>query len=93
MTLALQPVRVETGGPDEDGCLIFADGRLAAVLVRLSDQHEGLAGQWYYEHGFGPFDGPAHPVFPTIEAAQEWIDRRRKGRPSRPLPPPPIGEP
>jgi hypothetical protein len=92
MTLALQPVRIETGTDDEQGCLVFADGRLVAVLVRLSDQHEGLAGQWYYEHGFGPFDGPAHPTFATIEAAQDWIEQRRKARHGRPLPPP-IGEP
>lgn len=77
MSLDLQPVRVETGTDDEEGCLVFADGRLVAVLVRLSDQHDGLAGQWYHEHGFGPaLDEPAHPVFPTLEAAQDWIDER-----------------
>jgi hypothetical protein len=64
-----------------------------AVLVRLSDQHEDVAGHWYYEHGFGPYDGPAHPVFATIEAAQDWIRARRRD-PRRVLPaPPPIGEP
>jgi hypothetical protein len=93
MNLILQPVRIETGGPDEDGCLVFADNRLVAVLVRLSDQHEGLAGQWYYEHGFGPFNGPAHPTFSTIEAAQDWIELRysHTRRDQRALPP--IGEP
>ena len=73
MTLSLQPVRVATGTEDEEGCLVFAGNRLVAVLVRLSDQHEHVAGHWYYEHGFGPYDGPAHPVFATIEAAQDWI--------------------
>ena len=93
MTLALQPVRVETGTEDEEGCLVFADSRLVAVLVRLSNQHEGVAGHWYYEQGFGPFDGPAHPTFATIEEAQDWIEQRRsEARRSRPTPPP-IDEP
>jgi hypothetical protein len=93
MPLMLQPVRIETGGPDEDGYLVFADGRLVAVLVRLSEQHEDAAGLWYYEHGFGPYDGPAHPVFPTLEAAQDWIEQRHgRARRSPPVPPP-IGEP
>jgi hypothetical protein len=52
MTVTLQPVSVDTGSEDHEGCLVFTDGRLAAVLVRLSDQHSDLAGQWHYEHGF-----------------------------------------
>ena len=89
MSLELQPVRVDTGTEDEEGCLVFADGRLVAVLVRLSEQHDGLAGQWFHEHGFGPaLDEPAHPVFPTLEAAKDWIEERRgqigkAGRPDR----------
>jgi hypothetical protein len=92
MTLSLQPLRIETGTADEDGCLVFLKDRLVAVLVRLSDQHEGLAGQWYYEHGFGPYDGPAHPVFETIEAAQDWINQRCQQMRRRRAAPPPTGE-
>ena len=88
MTLSLQPVRIETGTADEDGCLVFAGNRLVAVLVRLSDHHEDVAGHWYYEHGFGPYDGPAHPVFTTIEAAQDWIEQRRREAARRRGPPP-----
>ena len=78
MSLELQPVLVDTGTKDEEGCLVFADGRLVAVLVRLSDQHDGVAGQWYHEHGFGPeLEKPAHPIFPTLDAAQDWICERR----------------
>ena len=94
MTLTLQPVRVETGSNDQEGCLVFADGRLVAVLVRLSDQHDDLAGQWYYEHGFGPFDGPGHPVFGSLDAAQDWIGQRlNRTKASQPSQPPAIGEP
>ncbi len=93
MTLDLQPVRVQTGFEDEEGRLVFADGRLVAILVRLSDQQERLAGLWFYEHGFGPFDGPTHPTFETLEAALAWIEQRRsQARLAAPLPPI-IGEP
>ncbi len=80
MNLSLQPVRVETGGPDEDGCLVFSDGKLVAVLVRLSDEHEDedLAGHWFLEAGLGRLDGPTHPTFINIDDAQAWIARRLK---------------
>jgi hypothetical protein len=93
VTLDLQSVRVQTGHEDEEGRLVFADGRLVAVLVRLSAQQEGLAGLWFYEHGFGPFNGPAHPTFESLETALTWIEQRRsQARLSPPLPPN-IGEP
>ena len=76
MSFTLQPVRVETGTDDEEGLLVFADGRLVAVLVRLSDRHGTAAGQWFYERGFGRLDGPDHPVFSDLEAAQSWIAAR-----------------
>jgi hypothetical protein len=41
MSFTQQFVRVNTGGPDEEGCLLFDnDDTLVAVLVRLSDQHD-----------------------------------------------------
>lgn len=44
MTLRLQPVQVATGSYDIDGQLVFADGFLAAVLVKLSGYHDDMAG-------------------------------------------------
>jgi hypothetical protein len=77
MSLLLQPVRVATGSADEKGCLVFDQNqRLISLLVQLSDEHEDLAGHWFYEAGFGPMDGPHHPTFPDLEAAQEWITTR-----------------
>ncbi len=76
MTLTLQPVRVNTGSKDEDGLLVFANGRLVAVLVRLSDEHGERTGQWFFEHGFGRLDGATHPIFANVEAAQDWIAGR-----------------
>lgn len=74
MTIELRSVRVDTGGPDEDGFLVFAADRLVAVLVRLSDQHKEAAGQWFLEHGFGRLDKPNLPVFVDLHAAQRWIE-------------------
>ena len=80
MVLTTQPITIETGGPDQEGCLVLADGRLVAALIRLSDAHELMAGRWYLEHGFGPLDGPTHPTFPDLEAAQAWIAGRLRER-------------
>ena len=43
MKLTLQAVQV-ANGHDEEGRLVFADGRLIAVLVQLSDMHEEQGG-------------------------------------------------
>jgi hypothetical protein len=75
VNVTLQPVRIGNDY-DEDGCLVFADNRLAAVLVRLSQYHGELAGQWFYENGYGRLDGPEHPVFADLDAAQAYIARR-----------------
>lgn len=76
MTFFLQAVRVATGS-DEEGMLVFAaDQRLVAVLTRLCDRHEELSGRWFLETGFGRLEGPNHPTFPDLDAAQEWISQR-----------------
>ena len=74
MRLLLQPVRVATGA-EEDGLLVFAEGRLVAVLVQLSDENEIAPGEWYLEAGYGQLDGPDHPTFSNPEVAQAWIVR------------------
>jgi hypothetical protein len=76
MRFTLQPVRVGNGS-DEEGLLVFADDqRLVAVLTHLSDQYEGVTGDWYLEAGFGRLDGPAHPTFANLDEAQDWIGKR-----------------
>ena len=74
--LVLRPVRVDTQGEDEEGCLVFSDNRLVAVLVRLSGQHGALAGRWHLEHGFGMLDSPEHPSFANLDAARGWLGRQ-----------------
>ncbi len=80
MAFQLQPVQVGNCF-DEEGLLVFdTDQRLVAVLVRLSEQHEEQAGQWFLEVGFGRLDGPNHPVFSDLDEAQNWIEQRRAGQ-------------
>ncbi|HSV02800.1 MAG TPA: hypothetical protein VLI41_06300 [Phenylobacterium sp.] len=72
MSLTLQPILVATGEEGE-GCLVFHDRWLVAVLVRLSDLHEDRSGCWFLEKGFGGLDGPESPTFDNLDAAQDWI--------------------
>jgi hypothetical protein len=78
MNLHLQPVQVATGSYDTEGQLVFADGFLAAVLVRLSDFHESMAGMWFLEAGFGRVDTPTRPTFSDLDEAQDWIEQQFK---------------
>ena len=72
-----QMVQIDTGSPDAEGCVLLADGRLIAVLVRLDDMHgPDLSGKWFLEHGFGALDQPDHPVFDDLDAAEDWISSR-----------------
>jgi hypothetical protein len=59
LQISFQPIEVLTASEDREGRLVLVDGKLAAVLVRLSDQahHPLLCGAWYFEAGFGLLDG------------------------------------
>ena len=72
--LELQPERL-ANGMDEDGLLVRADGRLVAILVRLGETHDTLAGAWFLEIGFHP-GLVGHPLFADLDAAQAWIAGR-----------------
>jgi hypothetical protein len=72
MALALRRVRVAAGEAG-DGMLVFHDGWLVAVLVRLSNLHEHLAGHWFLEIGFGELGTCGNPHFPDLDGATEWI--------------------
>lgn len=71
------PVKVATGSADEDGRLVFHDGKLIAVLVRLDDPNHGPAlGQWSLEAGFNGVDSVKPPLFANLAAAERWIGRQ-----------------
>ncbi|MBV8888220.1 MAG: hypothetical protein JO305_00975 [Alphaproteobacteria bacterium] len=73
-TIGFQPIEVMTGSQDYEGRLVLADGKLVAVLVRLSDDgHDSvLRGSWYLESGFG-FIERHNELFATLEEAAAAI--------------------
>lgn len=75
--IEFQPVKVGTGSADEEGRLVFHDGKLIAVLVRLDDANHGPAlGQWSLEAGFNGVDSVKPPLFANLTAAERWLDRQ-----------------
>lgn len=73
--IQFQPVAVAIEG-DGDGRLIFADGRLTGVAVRLSGEHGDLAGRWFLEAVFGRAQAPTYPVFDALEDIAVWFEAR-----------------
>jgi hypothetical protein len=78
--VTLQPVQIETLSADTEGLLAFTDGKLVAVLVRLSDEVHGaagFAGQWWVETGFGPcVVGVAPILLDNVEAVRDWVAKQ-----------------
>jgi hypothetical protein len=74
--ISFQPIEVLTASEDREGRLVLVDGKLAAVLVRLSDKaHDPLLrGAWYIEAGFGLLDG-RHGLFASFDEAIASIER------------------
>ena len=52
-----RPILVNTASPDEESCLVLADGRLVSVLVRVAGAGVKQGGKelsgWHMEAGFG----------------------------------------
>jgi len=72
--ITFQPVEVLHDDRDHEGYLVLADGRLAAVIVRLADPEYGqrLVGSWYLEAGFGSLE-MRHDLFASLEDAARTI--------------------
>jgi hypothetical protein len=76
MTLKLRSVEIATGSNDRESRLVFDDGMLVAILVRLSGEHGSLADKWFLEVGFGPVKDIHAPLFDDLETAKAWIATR-----------------
>lgn len=78
MDVALSPSRVNTGTSDEDGFLIYANGKLTGILVRLDDNcHEPeMRARWFLEAAFGPLSTTGAVHFKDPAEAAEWVTRR-----------------
>ena len=77
-SISFQPVSVAIGEDGDDGRLIFAAGRLAAVVTRLrSGIHRPEdQGKWHIEVGFGPCAFTTNePLFASLDDVAAWIRR------------------
>jgi hypothetical protein len=75
VAVEFQPVRIETGSPDEDGRLAFARGKLVALLVRIADVDDEACCGWSIE--WLPEPGTHHPAaFADLQATQDWLDTK-----------------
>jgi len=72
-----RPILVDTDSPDEKGCLVLADGRLVAVLVRVAstgiEQNRKELSGWQMEPGFGRCAVAVLPLFDTLGDAVAWV--------------------
>ena len=73
MVLSFQAVTLDSSSPDQEGSLVFRDGRLLAVITRLSDIHPELAERWFVEATFGKVPIVHPPAFETIDQFEDWI--------------------
>ena len=75
--LSVEPTTVFSviEGQDETGLLVYYDGRLAAVLIKLGSMHAEQEGFWNLEIGFGLCAGrPA--TFAHLAEALRWVGER-----------------
>ena len=80
MKVTWQSVRVGSSFTrEEDGRLVFVDGRIAAILIcRSADPEQpDFAKAWSIDSGFGPITG-LQETFLSFEDAVTWILRRFK---------------
>ncbi|MFE1598148.1 hypothetical protein [Methylobacterium sp. ID0610] len=74
LQLASQAVRIATFTEPEDGLLLFANGRLVAIISQLRNSvSDELAGRWFLEAGFGPCAHRAPEAFDTAGDAERWV--------------------
>lgn len=79
-TIDLHPVAIDTLSNDNEGCLAFVNGRLVAVLTRLTPEtHEQLAlvGRWYLEALFSdPIGSSMSVTFADLDEFRVWLTDR-----------------
>lgn len=71
--VTFQPVEVAVSG-QTDGRLVFVDGKLAVVLVKLDVIQNELEGRWYAEAAFNGLERMSEHTFQDLRAAAAWIE-------------------
>ena len=81
MSITFQPVAVETDSQDHDGLLVFTDGKLVGLLVRLVDEAHDPAtlGAWHLEAAFGRVERGRGTLFASLDEAEGAITGWRNG--------------
>ena len=77
MAFTFEDITLDTGGTDERAILVLRDGRVTAILSRLSEMHEELAGHWFVETMFGASPSVHQHVFADPEAFVAWLNEER----------------
>jgi hypothetical protein len=76
-TFTRQHVWLASGTEDRDGQLIYLDGELIAVLVRLDGwAHGSVRGKWLLKAGFGPFSDGGPSLFDNLDRVEHWVEHR-----------------
>ena len=74
MSLTHQPILIDTRSRDEEGTLVFWDGKLVALLICLADEcHGELRGHWFPEVLLGALSRRRPGLFESKTAALAWV--------------------
>lgn len=75
--LTRRHVRMNRGGTEQDGCLVYLGDELVSVLVRLgpgtphAPEHRH---KWCVTETYGPYQALARPpLFDTPDAVTDWL--------------------
>jgi hypothetical protein len=60
MTFSFEPVSLDASNGDDEGRLVFRDGRLLAVVSCLGKGHGDAVGRWFVEAVFSAAAFPFH---------------------------------
>lgn len=71
MTLEMHPIRLDHES-DTEGMLVMREGRLTAILTKLSDTHGDRAGEWFVECAFG-LSLDSELCFADLDQAKIWL--------------------
>lgn len=75
--ITAQLIKVLVDHDDRDGVLVFGDGKLAALFVRLDGEEHGEdRGKWYLEVGFNGCAEHEGPVLSSVDELLAWVDSR-----------------
>lgn len=80
LSIDFQPIAIDTGSADREGCLALVNNRLVAVLARLDPRMHlelGCGEHWHVEATFSnAIQPPKHGTFTDLEQCRAWLAER-----------------